>query len=63
MKGNQTQLFTSFLIKKTTPLADKSAYRSLIKSMSNQKPADELHIAIIRKFIRRKIYSSFKDNI
>ena len=31
--------------------------------MSNQKPADELHIAIIRKFIRRKIYSTFKDNI
>ena len=31
--------------------------------MSNQKPADELPIPIIRKFTRRKIYSSFKGNI
>ena len=31
--------------------------------MSNQQPADELHKPIIRKFIRRKLYSSFKDNI
>ena len=31
--------------------------------MSNQQIADELHKPIIRKFKRRKVYSSFKDNI
>ena len=31
--------------------------------MSNQQLADELHKPIIRKFKRRKVYSSFKDNI
>ena len=31
--------------------------------MSNQQLADELHIPIIRKFRKRKVYSSFKDNI
>ena len=29
----------------------------------NQQLAEELHQAIIRKFKKRKIYSSFKDNI
>ena len=29
----------------------------------NQKLADELHQPIIRKFKKRKVYSSFKDNI
>ena len=31
--------------------------------MSNQQLADKLHKAIIRKFKRRKVYSSFKDNV
>ena len=31
--------------------------------MPNQQLADELHKSIITKFKRRKIYSSFKDNI
>ena len=31
--------------------------------MSNQQLADELHKPIIRKFKRRKVYSSFKDNV
>ena len=29
----------------------------------NQQLANELHKPIIRKFKRRKVYSSFKDNI
>ena len=34
------------------------------KSIPNQlQLADELHKPIIRKFKRRKVYSSFKDNI
>ena len=31
--------------------------------MPNQQLADELHKPIIRKFKRRRVYSSFKDNI
>ena len=31
--------------------------------MSNQQSAEKLHRAIIRKFEKRKVYSSFKDNI
>ena len=31
--------------------------------MSNQQLANELHKTIIRKFMKRKVYSSFKDNI
>ena len=31
--------------------------------LSNQQLADELHKPIIGKFKRRKVYSSFKDNI
>ena len=39
------------------------ANKSVIKSLSNQQLADEPQKPIIRKFKRRKIYSSFKDNI
>ena len=31
--------------------------------MRNQQLANELHKPIIRKFKRRKVYSSFTDNI
>ena len=40
---------------------DKKSEGSI--KFSNQQLADELHKAIIRKFKRRKIYSSLKDNI
>ena len=42
---------------------DKKSKRSRIKYMSNQQLADELHKLIIKKFKRRKVCSSFKDNI
>ena len=42
---------------------DKKSLRSGIKNMPNQQFADELHKLIIRKFKRRRVYSSFKDNI
>ena len=43
---------------------DKNYTGSGIKSMSNQlQLADEFHELIIRKFKRRKLYSSLKDNI
>ena len=42
---------------------DKKSTGSSINPISNQQPADELREPIIRKFKRRKVYSSFKDNI
>ena len=35
----------------------------VLKFMSNQQLADELHEPIIRKFNRERVYSSFKGNI
>ena len=40
---------------------EKTASGSSIKSMPNL--ANELHKPIITKFKKRKVYSSFKDNI
>ena len=31
--------------------------------MPNQKVAENFHMPIIRKFLKRRVYSSFKDNI
>ena len=42
---------------------DKKSSDSGIKSMANQQLANELHKPIIRKFQKRKVYSSFEDNI
>ena len=44
-------------------LSDKASAGSRMKSMSNQQLADELPKAIISKFERCRVYSSFKDNI
>ena len=44
---------------------DKKSKGSGIKNeiKENQQIANELHKAIIRKFKKRKVYSSFKENI
>ena len=50
---------------------DKKSSGSSIKSMPNQRPLDlatqqlanELHKRIIKKFEKRRVYSSSKDNI
>ena len=42
---------------------DKKSKGSGIKSMPNQQLTNELHKPIIRTFKKRKVYSSFKDNI
>ena len=49
----------------STSLTDKSAVGSGIKNKitQNQQLAVELDKPIIRKFKKRKVYSSFKDNI
>ena len=42
---------------------DKKSKGTGIKSMPNQQLANERHKLIIRKVKKRKVYSSFKDNI
>ena len=44
---------------------DKKSSASAVKSaiMSNQQLAEELHKPIIKKAEKRKVYSSFQDNI
>ena len=50
IKEDSLQWFTSFLIKKSA-------------NEPNYQLANELHKPIIRKFKKRKVYSSFRDNI
>ena len=42
---------------------DKKTSESGAINKSNVKLADELHKPVIKKFSKRKVYSSFKDNI
>ena len=42
---------------------DKKSSVSGIGNEPNYQLADELHIPIIKKFKKRKVYSSFRDNI
>ena len=42
---------------------DKKSKGSGINNLSNQQLLDELHKPIIRKFKKRKVYSSFNNNI
>ena len=41
-------------------LSNKSAIQSIPQ---NEQLAEELHEPIIRKFLKREVYSAFKDNI
>ena len=54
-----------FFDKKSASLADKSTKGSGIKNKikENQQLANELYKPIVRKFKKRKVHSSFKDNI
>ena len=56
VKDDQHQWFTSFLIKNLVEVV-------LIKNEPNYQLADELHKPIIKKLMKRKVYSSFRDNI
>ena len=42
---------------------DKTSKGSGITNESNYQLANELHKPVIKKFKKRKVYSSFKDNI
>ena len=52
-----------FFDKKSTSLTDKSISGGNIANERNYQLANELHKPIIRKFLKRKVYSGFKDNI
>ena len=60
-----TSMVYQFFDKKSVLLVDKSASASGMKNenMSNKELAKELHKPIIRTFQKRKVYSSFMDNI
>ena len=48
-------IFNKFFVKKSSG--------SGVANESNYQLADKLHKQIIKKFKRRKVYSSFRDNI
>ena len=54
-----------FFDKNTASLVDKSTSGGTIKNeiISNKELAEKLHKPIIRKFNKRKVHSSFIDNI
>ena len=55
IKEDQLQCFTIFF--------DKKSKGSRITNESKYQLANELHKPITKKFKKRKVYSSFKDNI
>ena len=54
-----------FFDKKLASLTDKSAKGGSVnnKNKQNQQLANELDKTIIKEFKKRRVYSSFKDNI
>ena len=61
-RGLASMVYTFFDSKVTSP--DKKSVGSGAKLIpQNEQLADELHKRIIRKFKKRKVYSTFKDNI
>ena len=56
IKENQLQQFINFFHK-------KSKGSGIFANEPNYQLANELHKPIIRKFKKRKVYSSFRDNI
>ena len=58
-------VISKFFGKKSVSLADKSASSGGVKSeiMPNQQLAEEIYKLVIRKFEKRKVCSSFTDNI
>ena len=55
--GDTTSMVYKFFDKKSKRVGIKNEIKE------NQQLANELHKPIIRKFKKRKVYSSFKDNI
>ena len=57
------QWFIKFLIKSPLHLEFKSVFAVKNENMSKQKLAEELHKTVLEKLKKRKVYSSFIDNI
>ena len=55
--------FIIFFDKRSASLVDKSFKGSDIAMLQNEQLAEELHKPIIKKVLKRRVYSSFKDNI
>ena len=55
--------FIIFFYKRSASLVDKSFKGSDIAMLQNEQLAEELHKPIIKKVLKRRVYSSFKDNI
>ena len=53
----------TFFDKKSASLADKSTKGRGIAMLQNEQLAEELHKPIIKKILKRRVYSSFEDNI
>ena len=51
--------FINFSIKRSVSLADKSTKGSGVAMLQNEQLAEELHKPVIRKFKKRRVYSSF----
>ena len=59
-------MFYRFFDKNSASLADKSGEGSGVNTKltpQNRQLAEELHKPIIKKFEKRKVYATFKDNI
>ena len=65
IKGILLQWFLVFFDKKTSATPANNFAGSGIKNenISNKELAENLHRPVIRKFMKRKVYSSFMDNI
>ena len=57
--------FIIFFDKKSVSLADKSTEGSGVnnETKQNEELPEELYKPIVKKFLKRRVYSSFKDNI
>ena len=62
-KGLASMVYKFFDKKSSGSGASETSRANGMSEVSNVKLADELHKPVIKKFSKRKVYSSFKDNI
>ena len=62
-RGLASMVYTFFDKKSSGSGASKTSKANEMSKISNVKLANELHKPVIKKFSKRKVYSSFKENI
>ena len=62
-RGLASMVYKFFDKKSSGSGASKTSRENEMSEVSNVKLANELHKPVIKKFSKRKVYSSFKDNI